>query len=83
MPSYFRFGIGPFRFSQRLGRTQAQKRAAARERAAQAKRRQEYREWKVDPRAQASHRQAVAEVAIGSGLPAARVRAARPWPSSS
>ena len=29
MPFYFRFGIGPLRFSQRLGRTQAQKRAAA------------------------------------------------------
>jgi len=29
MPTYFRFGIGPFRFSQRLGRTQAQKHAAA------------------------------------------------------
>ena len=29
MPTYFRFGFGPFRFSQRLGRTQAQKRAAA------------------------------------------------------
>jgi hypothetical protein len=29
MPTYFRFGIGPFRFSQRLGRTEAQKRAAA------------------------------------------------------
>jgi hypothetical protein len=63
MPSYFRFGIGPFRFSQRLGRTQAQQRAAARERAAQTKRRQDYRAWKADPRAQASHRQAVAEVA--------------------
>jgi hypothetical protein len=33
MPTYFRFGIGPFRFSQRLGRTQAQKRAAAKARA--------------------------------------------------
>jgi hypothetical protein len=29
MPTYFRWGVGPFRFSQRLGRTQAQKRAAA------------------------------------------------------
>lgn len=29
MPTYFRFGFGPLRFSQRLGRTQAQKRAAA------------------------------------------------------
>lgn len=29
MPFYFRFGIGPFRFSQRIGRTQTQKRAAA------------------------------------------------------
>jgi hypothetical protein len=29
VPSYFRFGVGPFRFSQRIGRTQAQKRAAA------------------------------------------------------
>jgi ATPase subunit of ABC transporter with duplicated ATPase domains len=33
MPTYFRFGVGPFRFSQRLGRTQAQKRAAAKARA--------------------------------------------------
>jgi hypothetical protein len=33
MPTYFRFGFGPFRFSQRLGRTQAQKRAAAKARA--------------------------------------------------
>jgi hypothetical protein len=33
MPTYFRFGIGPFRFSQRVGRTQAQKRAAAKARA--------------------------------------------------
>jgi hypothetical protein len=32
MPTYFRFGVGPFRFSQRLGRTQAQKRAAAKAR---------------------------------------------------
>lgn len=37
MPTYFRFGFGPFRFSQRVGRTQAQKRAAAK---AQAQRRQ-------------------------------------------
>jgi hypothetical protein len=29
MPWHFKFGVGPFRFSQRLGRTQAQKRAAA------------------------------------------------------
>ena len=28
MPTYFRFGIGPFRYSQRLGRTAAQKRKA-------------------------------------------------------
>ncbi len=35
MPTYFRFGFGPFRFSQRLGRTQAQKRAAAKARAPQ------------------------------------------------
>jgi hypothetical protein len=33
MPTYFRFGVGPFRFSQRLGRTQGQKRAAAKARA--------------------------------------------------
>ena len=39
MPTYFRFGIGPFRFSQRLGRTQAQKRAAAKARSDQAARR--------------------------------------------
>jgi hypothetical protein len=30
MPTYFRFGIGPFRVSQRMGRTKAQQRAAAR-----------------------------------------------------
>lgn len=29
MPTYFRFGFGPFRFSQRLGRTPAQRRRAA------------------------------------------------------
>jgi hypothetical protein len=29
MPWHFRFGVGPFRYSQRIGRTQAQKRAAA------------------------------------------------------
>jgi hypothetical protein len=33
MPWYFRFGFGPFRFSQRVGRTQAQQRAAAKARA--------------------------------------------------
>jgi hypothetical protein len=32
MPFYFRFGVGPLRFSQRLGRTQTQKRAAAKRR---------------------------------------------------
>ena len=32
MPTYFRFGVGPFRYSQRLGRTQAQKRADAKAR---------------------------------------------------
>ena len=41
MPSYFRFRIGPFGFSQRLGRTQAQKRAAARLRAAQQRARED------------------------------------------
>jgi hypothetical protein len=29
MPTYFRFGIGPFRFSQRLGSTKAEQRAYA------------------------------------------------------
>ncbi len=33
MPARFGFHIGPFYFSQRLGRTQAQKRAAAKQRA--------------------------------------------------
>jgi hypothetical protein len=33
MPWYFRAGLGPFRFSQRVGRTQAQQRAAAKARA--------------------------------------------------
>jgi hypothetical protein len=41
MPTYFRFGIGPFRFSQRLGQTQAQKRAAAK---AQAQRQSAWQE---------------------------------------
>jgi hypothetical protein len=59
----FGFHIGPFYFSQRLGRTQAQKRAAAKARAAQAQQRQEHSEWLADPRAQADHRQAVAVVA--------------------
>jgi hypothetical protein len=40
MPVYFRFGIGPFRFSYRLSQTQAQKRAAARQRAARLQARQ-------------------------------------------
>jgi hypothetical protein len=43
MPTYFRFGFGPFRFSQRLGRTQAQKRAAAKERGQREYARQEAR----------------------------------------
>ncbi len=47
MPAYFRFGIGPFRFSYRLTRTQAQKRAAARQRAA---RRQARQGKRFDPR---------------------------------
>src|SRR6266567_166613 len=33
LPFYFRFSIGPLRFSQRLGQTQAQKRAVAKARA--------------------------------------------------
>lgn len=41
MPTYFRFGVGPFRFSQRLGRTQAQKRAAAKARGQRQSARQE------------------------------------------
>jgi hypothetical protein len=40
MPTYFRFGIGPLRFSQRLGQTQAQKKAAARARAQRARQRE-------------------------------------------
>lgn len=40
MPVYFRFGIGPFRFSQRLGRTEAQKRAEAKAQAERQYRRQ-------------------------------------------
>jgi len=59
----FGFHIGPFYFSQRLGRTRAQKRAAAKARAAQAQQRQERREWLADPSAQADLRQAVAVVA--------------------
>ena len=43
----FRFGIGPFRFSYRLTRTKAQKRAATCQRAA---RRQARAERKFDPR---------------------------------
>lgn len=33
MPAYLRLRLGPFRYYERLGRTQAQKRAAARNRA--------------------------------------------------
>jgi hypothetical protein len=40
MPTYFRFGLGPFRFSQRLGQTQAQKKAAARARQQRARQRE-------------------------------------------
>jgi hypothetical protein len=40
MPTYFRFGIGPLRFSQRLGQTQAQKKAAAGARAQRARQRE-------------------------------------------
>lgn len=45
MPTYFRFGFGPFRFSQRLGRTQAQKRAAAKARQQRAQQRERQREF--------------------------------------
>jgi hypothetical protein len=38
MPSYFRFGFGPFRFSQRLGRTPAQRRRAAAKRERESRR---------------------------------------------
>jgi hypothetical protein len=44
MPSYFRWGIGPLRFSQRLGRTEAQKRAAARQRQEERERRRAIRD---------------------------------------
>jgi hypothetical protein len=47
MPTYFRFGFGPFRFSQRLGRTKAQQRAAARARAQRQNARQRAR-WEAD-----------------------------------
>jgi hypothetical protein len=40
---YFRFGVGPFRFSQRLGRTPAQRRRAARAAAARQQERQSRR----------------------------------------
>jgi hypothetical protein len=45
MPTYFRFGFGPFRFSQRLGRTQAQKRAAAKAQAQRQQWRAQRRQW--------------------------------------
>lgn len=43
MPMYFRFGFGPFRFSQRLGRTPAQRRRAAKASAARRRDRQSRR----------------------------------------
>jgi hypothetical protein len=43
MPAYFRFGFGPFRFSQRLGRTPAQRRRAAKAAAARRQDRQSRR----------------------------------------
>jgi hypothetical protein len=52
MPTHFRFGFGPFRFSQRLGRTQAQKRAAAKARAERARQR-EYARRMASPEVQA------------------------------
>jgi hypothetical protein len=51
MPFYLRFGVGPLRFSERVGRTQAQKRAAARHRAQAKGLRQERRRanaWRRD-----------------------------------
>jgi hypothetical protein len=47
MPVHFRFGIGPVRFSYRLSKTQAQKRAAARQRDA---RKAARADRKFDPR---------------------------------
>ena len=44
MPARFGFHIGPFYFSQRLGRTQAQKRAAARQREEERERRRVIRD---------------------------------------
>jgi hypothetical protein len=44
MGTFFRFRIGPFGYSKRLGRTQAQKRAAAKNRAARQSARAE-RKW--------------------------------------
>ena len=45
MPVYFRFGFGPFRFSQRVGRTKSQQRAAARRRAQAQEQRARQREF--------------------------------------
>jgi hypothetical protein len=50
MPAYFRFGIGPFRFSERLGRTKTQKRAAAKARAGRAQARADRNYKKADAR---------------------------------
>ena len=46
MPTYFRFGFGPFRFSQRLGRTQAQKRGVAKARAQRQQAQSQRRQWR-------------------------------------
>ena len=47
MPTYFRFGFGPFRFSQRVGRTQAQKRAAAKARAQRQQAQAQRQQWRA------------------------------------
>jgi hypothetical protein len=55
---YFRFGVGPFRFSQRLGRTPAQRRRAAR---AAAARRQERQSRRAAAELERESRQVAAE----------------------
>src|SRR5689334_1636654 len=57
MPMYFRWGIGPFRFSQRLGRTPAQRRRAAKAGAARQQDRATRRQERQSRRAAAEREQ--------------------------
>lgn len=73
MAAYLRFRIGPFVISDRLGRTQAQKRAAAKKRAARAKFRAQKREVH-SPQRIAEYRRNIAEVASYDPRNLAQVR---------